>query len=92
MKELIDCRQIGTVKFVFTRFLALLAAAMLPVVLLSFESLLPLMKYSADTGIAVDGFAFFAGCGSGTACVVVSGFVCCRAFRRYAAVYADDPP
>lgn len=58
MKELIDCRQIGTVKFVFTRFLALLAAAMLPVVLLSFESLLPLMEYSADTGIAVDGFAF----------------------------------
>ena len=59
MNELIDCKPTGTARFISIRFLALLTAVMLPVVLLSFESLIPLMMYSADTGIAIDLFAFF---------------------------------
>ena len=31
---------------------------MIPIVILSFESLIPLIKFSADTGIAIDVFAF----------------------------------
>ena len=40
------------------RTLAILTAVILPVVILSFESLIPLMEYSAETGIAIDAFAF----------------------------------
>lgn len=58
MEELIGSRQIGTAKFILTRCCALLTAVMVPVILLSFESLIPLLKYSADTGISVDPFAF----------------------------------
>ncbi len=58
VNELIDCKRINTVKFIMIRFSALLIAVMLPVILLSFESLIPLLKYSADTGIAIDMFAF----------------------------------
>lgn len=58
INELIDSKQIKTSKLLITRFTAMLTAVMLPVVLLSFESLIPLMKYSANTGIAIDIFAF----------------------------------
>lgn len=58
MNELIDCKQIGTAKLVVIRFLAMLVAVMIPIVVLSFESLIPLMKFSTDTGIAIDVFAF----------------------------------
>lgn len=58
MDELIDCKQIGTAKLVTIRFLAMLAAVMLPVFVLSFESLIPLIEFSADTGIGIDVFAF----------------------------------
>ncbi len=58
MNELIDCRQMGTTKIVLARFAAILIAVLLPVVLLSFESLIPLIKYSVDTGIVIDVFAF----------------------------------
>lgn len=58
MNELIDCRPIGTGKLLLTRFLAILTAVMVPVILLSFESLIPLMRYSAETGIAIDRLAF----------------------------------
>ena len=58
MNELIDSKQMKTKKIVFTRFIAMLTAVMIPVVLLSFESLVPLLRYSFDTGIAVDVFAF----------------------------------
>ena len=58
MEELIGSRQIGTAKFIVIRCCALLTAVMVPVILLSFESLIPLLKYSADTGIFVDPFAF----------------------------------
>lgn len=58
MNELIDSKQMKTAKVVFIRFSAILTAVMIPVILLSFESLMPLLEYSADTGIAIDPFAF----------------------------------
>lgn len=58
MNELIDCKQVGTAKLITVRFLAMLVAVMIPIVILSFESLIPLIKFSADTGIAIDVFAF----------------------------------
>ena len=58
MNELIDCKQTGTAKLIFIRFLAILTAVILPVILLSFESLIPLVRYCTDTGIAVDIYAF----------------------------------
>lgn len=58
MNELIDCKQIGTAKLITIRFLAMLVAVMIPIVVLSFESLIPLIEFSADTGIAIDVFVF----------------------------------
>ena len=54
----IDCKQIGTTKLITIRFLAMLAAVLLPITILSFESLIPLIEFSAETGIAIDVFAF----------------------------------
>lgn len=58
MNELIDCKQIGTTKLITIRFLAMLAAVMIPIFVLSLESLIPLVEFSADTGIVIDVFAF----------------------------------
>ncbi len=58
MQELVGSRQTATARLVITRYLALTTAALAPAMLLSFESLLPLMRYSAETGIAIDVFAF----------------------------------
>lgn len=58
MNELIDCKQTKTMKLIGVRYLAILVAVILPVIILSFESLIPLIRYSADTGIAIDVFAF----------------------------------
>lgn len=58
MSELIHSRQISTVKLIVFRYLALLTAVLAPVVLLSFESLIPLLEYSQAAGIAIDPFAF----------------------------------
>lgn len=58
MNELISSKKIKTTKFVIIRTLSILTAVMLPVILLSFESLIPLMEYSSDTGIIIDVFAF----------------------------------
>lgn len=58
MNELIDCKQTKTMKLIVVRYLAILTAVILPVIILSFESLIPLIRYSADTGIAIDVFAF----------------------------------
>ncbi len=58
MNELIDCKQIGTAKLVAIRFLVMLVAVMIPIFVLNFESLIPLMKFSTDTSIAIDVFAF----------------------------------
>lgn len=56
--ELIDCKQVGTAKLITVRFLAMLVAVMIPIFALSLESLIPLIEFSADTGIAIDMFAF----------------------------------
>ena len=58
MNELIDCKQVGTAKLITVRFLAMLVAVMIPIFVLSLESLIPLIEFSADTGIAIDMFAF----------------------------------
>lgn len=56
--ELINSKQIKSARLIIVRTFAILTAVMLPVILLSFESLVPLMKYSYDTGIVIDEFAF----------------------------------
>ena len=56
--ELIDCKQVGTAKLITVRFLAMLVAVMIPIFALSLESLIPLIEFSADTGIVIDMFAF----------------------------------
>lgn len=58
MNELIDCKQVGTAKLITIRFLAMLVAVMIPIVVLSFESLIPLIEFSTNTGIPIDVFAF----------------------------------
>ncbi len=58
MQELIDVKTIGTARLIIVRYLALLAAVLLPVFLLSLESLIPLVEFSVETGIEIDLFAF----------------------------------
>ena len=58
MQELIDVKTIGTARLIIVRYLALLAAVLLPVFLLSLESLVPLVEFSVETGIEIDLFAF----------------------------------
>lgn len=58
MNELIDYRQVSSVKLVLSRYFASVTMILLPVVLLSFQSLLPLMGYAEEQGLAVDYFAF----------------------------------
>ena len=58
MRELADSKKTGTVKLIFTRFAAMLALVLLPVVLLSLESWIPLMAYAGESGLAADGAAF----------------------------------
>ena len=58
MQELINVKAIGTAKLIIVRYLALLAAVLIPVFLLSIESLVPLVEFSVETGIEIDLFAF----------------------------------
>ena len=58
MNELIDYRQMSSAKLVFSRYFASVTITLLPVVLLSFQSLLPLMGYAEEQGLGVDYFAF----------------------------------
>lgn len=58
MQELIDVKTIGTARLIIVRYLALLAAVLIPVFLLSLESLVPLVEFSVETGIEIDLFAF----------------------------------
>lgn len=58
MQELINVKAIGTAKLIIVRYLALLAAVLIPVFLLSLESLIPLVEFSVETGIEIDLFAF----------------------------------
>lgn len=56
--ELIDCKPIGTGKIVVARFGAIITAMIIPAILLSLESLIPLIHYSSETGVMIDTFAF----------------------------------
>lgn len=58
MNEIIYVKQTKPVKLITMRTLALLTAVMVPVILLSFESLFLLIKYSVETGVAIDVLAF----------------------------------
>lgn len=58
MEELIGCKSAGSGYIMGARVAAMVTAFMLPVILLSFESLIPLLRYSVESGIAVDAFAF----------------------------------
>lgn len=58
MQELINVKAIGTARLIIVRYLALLAAVLIPVFLLSLESLVPLVEFSVETGIEIDLFAF----------------------------------
>lgn len=56
--ELIYCRRISSVKLVVSRYLADITMVLIPVVLLSLESLIPLISFGAENGLSIDYFAF----------------------------------
>ena len=56
--ELIYCRKISTLKLVLSRYFASITMVLIPVILLSFESLIPLISFVADKGIPIDGLAY----------------------------------
>jgi len=56
--ELIYARKISSFKLVFSRYLAGITMILIPVVLLSFESLIPLISFGAENGFSVDYFAY----------------------------------
>lgn len=58
MNELIFNKNISSAKFVLVRCLANITMILLPIILLSLESLIPLIEYGSKTGIPVDYFAF----------------------------------
>ena len=58
IKDLVDSKSVRTGKLLGVRFAAMLTAVMLPVMLLSLESLFSLLRYSVETGLAVDWIAF----------------------------------
>lgn len=58
MNELIYPKTKASWKLIWTRYTALLTAVMLPVFLLSLESLVPLVQYSVKAGISIDHLAF----------------------------------
>lgn len=56
--ELIYSRKISSAKLVISRYLASISMVLLPVLLLSFESLVPLVSFGVENGISVDYFAY----------------------------------
>ena len=56
--ELIYSRKISSAKLVISRYLAGITMAIIPVLLLSLESLVPLISFGAENGIRVDYFAY----------------------------------
>lgn len=56
--ELIHGREISSGRLVFSRYLAVVTMALLPVLFLSLESLVPLLSFGAENGICVDPFAY----------------------------------
>ena len=56
--ELIYSKKISSARLVVSRYLASITMVLLPVLLLSFESLVPLISFGAEKGISVDYFAY----------------------------------
>ena len=56
--ELIYGRKLSTFKLVLSRYFASITMVLIPVILLSLESLIPLLSFGAENGIAVDCFAY----------------------------------
>ena len=58
MDELIYDRKVSTAKVLVIRYMASITMLLLPVILISFQSLIPLVKYGVDKGLSVNCFAF----------------------------------
>lgn len=58
MTELLYVRNTSSLKLVVIRYLACITMVFLPVILLSFESLLPLVSFGNEHGISVDSLAY----------------------------------
>lgn len=58
MDGLIYSRKVSAMKLLVTRCLANITMLLLPVILISFQSLLPLIRYGEENGLAVNPFAF----------------------------------
>ena len=56
--ELIYSRKVSSIKLVLSRYLAVITMVLIPVLLLSLESLVLLMSFGAKNGIQVDCFAY----------------------------------
>lgn len=56
--ELLYIRKVSSLKLVMSRYLATITMVILPVILLSFESLIPLVEFGNKNGITVDCFAY----------------------------------
>lgn len=56
--ELIYSRKVSSTKLVLSRYLAGITMVLIPVLLLSLESLVPLMSFGAKNGIQIDCFAY----------------------------------
>ena len=58
MDELIYSRESSSVTLIITRYFACVAMVLLPVIFLSLESLIPLIRFASVNGLSVDYFAF----------------------------------
>ncbi len=58
MTELLYTRRVSSLKLVLTRYLAGITMVLIPVILLSFESLIPLISFGSEHGIFIDYFAY----------------------------------
>ena len=58
MTELLYTRRVSSLKLVLTRYLAGITMVLIPVIPLSFESLIPLISFGSENGISIDYFAY----------------------------------
>lgn len=58
MTELLYIRKVSSLKLVLTRYLAGITMILIPVILLSFESLMPLIAFGRERGLSIDAFAY----------------------------------
>ena len=58
MTELLYIRKVSSIKLVLTRYLAGITMVLIPVILLSFESLIPLIFFGNEHSISIDCFAY----------------------------------